>query len=125
MSMLRQKFANPRERLRLAAGLILIVAVLAAVIVYIAAADDADSDALGYQIVGGQAYASGAGGSSRELQQLERLGGKAAVQTFKLQRWVDSLWHGQRLAYTLLLLGAGAAALCWYVAGLLDEPGRS
>jgi hypothetical protein len=125
MSMLRQKFANPRQRLRLAAGLILIVAVLAAVIVYIAAADEADPDALGYQIVGGQAYGIGAGDSSRELQQLERLGGKAAVQTFKLQRWVDSLWHGQRLAYTLLLLGAGAAALCWYVAGLLDEPDRS
>jgi hypothetical protein len=121
--MLRRKLASPRERLRLAAGLILIVGVLAAVIVYIAAADQADPDALGYQIVGGQAYAIGAGDSSRELQQLERLGGKAAVQTFKFQRWVDSLWHGQRLAYTLLLLGTGVAALCWYVAGLMDEPG--
>jgi hypothetical protein len=123
--MLHRKVARPRERLRLAAGLILIVGVLAAVIVYIAAANEADPDALGYEIVGGQAYAIGAGDSSRELQQLERLGGKAAVQTFKFQRWVDSLWHGQRLAYTLLLLSAAVAGLCWYVAGLMDEPGIS
>jgi hypothetical protein len=120
-----EKYSSPRQRLCLAAVVILIAGVLAAVVVYIAAANEADPEALGYQIVGGQAYAIAAGDSSRELQQLERLGGKAAVLTFKFQRWVSSLWHGQRLAYMLLLLSGAAALLCWHLAGLMDEPGAT
>jgi hypothetical protein len=115
------KFARPGDRLRLLALVLLILGVLAAVAVYIAAAGPADVDASGYRIVGGRAYAD-TGDDSRELQQLERLGGKAAVLTFKFQRWFSSLWRGQRLAYTLTLIGATLALLCWHIANLMDEP---
>jgi hypothetical protein len=115
-------FASPRYRLRLAGLVVLIVAILAAVAVYIAAASQPEGDALAYQIVGGESYAVSSGDSSRELQQLERLGGKTAVLTFKFQRWLASLWHGQRLAYTLVFIGAAVALLCWHIASLIDEP---
>jgi hypothetical protein len=113
---------RPGDRLRLAAVAILIAGILAAVFVYIAASGQDDTDALGYRVAGGQSFAIGNGDSSRELQQLERLGGKAAVQTFKFQRWFSSIWRGQRLAYTLVVLGAAVALACWHLASLMDEP---
>ena len=116
-----QQFSTPRERLRLAGFVILAAVVLAAVFVYVAASGPAVADALGYRIVGGQAYAA-PDDSARELQQLERIGGQAAVMTFKFQRWFASLLQGQRLAYTLLLLSAAIALLCWHVASLMSDP---
>ncbi len=116
---------RPGDRLRLAAIAILIASILAAVVVYIAASGQDDTDALGYRIVGGQSFAIGSGDSSRDLQQLERLGGKAAVQTFKFQRWFSSIWRGQQLAYTLVILGAAVALVCRHVASLMDEPDSS
>lgn len=109
--------SHPRNGLHLAALVILVAGLVAAMLVYIAAAPSG-SDASSYQIVNGQAYPVD---SSRELQQLERLGGKASVQTFKFQHWFASLWQGQQLAYTLAVLGAALALLCWHVAGLMDE----
>ena len=94
--------------------------VLVAVVVYIAASGREDPDALGYRVAGGQSFALGDGDSSRELQQLERIGGKAAVQTFKLQRWFSSIWQGQQLAYTLVVLGVWVALFCWRIASLMD-----
>jgi hypothetical protein len=114
------QFSTPRQRLRLAGFVILAVGVLAAVFVYIAASGPAVTDAVGYRIVGGQVYAA-PDDSTRELQQLERVGGQAAVMTFEFQRWFASLWQGQRLAYTLLLLSAAVALLCWHLASLTSD----
>jgi hypothetical protein len=115
------KFSTPRDRLRLAGIVILVAGLLATVFVYIAASGMTAPDPLGYRIVGGQAFAIAADDSARELQQLERIGGKAAVMTFKFQRWFSSLWQGQRLAYTLLLLSAAAALLCLHLASLMND----
>jgi hypothetical protein len=109
--------SQPHNRLHLAALVILAVGLVAALAVYIAAAPSGP-DASNYQIVNGQAYPVD---SSREMQQLERLGGKASVQTFKFQHWFASLWQGQQLAYTLAVVSALLALLCWHIAGLMDE----
>ena len=109
--------SHPRNRLHLAALVILLVGLVASMVVYIVAAPSG-SDASDYQIVNGQAYPFD---SSREMQQLERLGGKASVQTFKFQDWFASLWQGQQLAYTLAVASAALALLCWHIAGLVDE----
>ena len=63
--------------------------------------------------------------SAREMQQVERLGGQAAVLTLEFHRWMASLWHGTRLAATLATLAAIAALLCFHIADLMiDEDDR-
>ena len=57
----------------------------------------------------------------REMQQLERLGGRASVQTVEFDQWLSSLWHGRKLAGTLAVLGLLAGAACWRVGGLMAE----
>ena len=57
----------------------------------------------------------------REMQQLERLGGRASVQTAEFDRWLSSLWHGRRLAGTLAVLGLVVGGACWRVGALMAE----
>jgi len=59
----------------------------------------------------------------REMQQLERLGGRASVQTAEFDQWLSSLWHGRRLAVTLAVLGLVVGGACWRVGGLMAEGG--
>jgi hypothetical protein len=60
----------------------------------------------------------------REMQQLERLGGRASVQMAEFDRWLSSLWHGRRLAVTLAVLGLVVGGTCWRVGALMDEDTR-
>ena len=94
--------------------------VVAAVVYFRAGAVDGGGN---YQIVGGQAYAVEPSTSQRA--QTERMGGKALVMTAQFDDWFGSLWHGQRLAWTLAVLAAIAAGGCVYVAGLMEEDAGS
>ncbi|VTU25779.1 hypothetical protein [Variovorax sp. PBL-E5] len=113
------KFSTPHSRLRLAGVIVLLVGLLAALCVHISAADSPDTKVGGYRIVNGHAYAVPFDSSSGEEQQLERLGGKAAVWTYRFDRWLASLWHGERLACTLAALSAITMLACFHVAGLM------
>jgi hypothetical protein len=113
------ELSHPASRLRLAAWLILVAGLVAAVLVYLRAADTAPDDGA-YRIVDGQAYA--ANDSAGADLQSERLGGKALVRTAAFDRWLGSLWHGRRLAWTVLAITAALAGLCFHIAGLIDEP---
>jgi hypothetical protein len=95
------------RRLHLAGVLILVLGWIAAALVFVAArrADDAGTDAL----------------SPSEHYQLERLGGKAAARAVEFDRWFASLWHGERLAWTLALLSLAVGGSCLYLAGLMGE----
>ena len=57
----------------------------------------------------------------REMQQVERLGGTATVQTVKFNLWLSSLWHGQRLGLTLAVLGLLVGGACWKIGELMGE----
>ncbi len=95
------------SRLVRRAGLaIAALGLVAGAIVYVSASSAAAADPVAQQ---------------REMRELERLGGTASVQTVKFDQWMSSLWHGQRLAYTLALLGLVLGGACWYVGGLMDE----
>ena len=59
--------------------------------------------------------------SQREMRELERLGGTATVQTVKFQQWLASLWHGERLAGTLAVLGLVVGGACWRIGELMAE----
>ncbi len=75
-------------------------------VVYLHAGDDADPDAVAEQ---------------REMREVDRLGGTATVQTVKFNRWLASLWHGERLGFTLAFLGLGLGGACWKFGELMGE----
>jgi hypothetical protein len=52
--------------------------------------------------------------------QLERMGGKALVLTTQFTQWFASLWHGQKLAYTVAALSTVAALACFWIGGRLS-----
>jgi hypothetical protein len=86
-------------RLYLAGALIFIAGLVAATLIY-RNANDADE----------RAYA--AMDNAQYEYQLERLGGKAMVMVAQFNHWLSSLWHGQRLAYTVAAIAFAAALTC-------------
>lgn len=82
------------------------VALVLAAAAWFKAAPDDDVDAVAHR---------------REMQQLERLGGRASVQTAEFDQWLSSLWHGRRLAVTLAVLGLVVGGACWRVGALMAE----
>jgi hypothetical protein len=115
--------STTQGRLRIAALVVLVLGLLSAAVVIVTASTQSDPGSISYRIVGGKAFADSDDASTREMQQLERLGGKASVLTFKFNRWLASLWSGRRLAFTLAVLSVAFAAACFHVAGLMDETG--
>jgi hypothetical protein len=114
--------ATPRRRLQRAGVAILIAGwVAAAFVFFMAGSGDATATA-DRRIVNGQVYDVPLDSSKRDLQQVERMGGKATVRMVELEAWLGSLWHGKRLACMLALLAAAAGGACLYLAGLAAEP---
>lgn len=112
----------PRQ-LRLAAIAILAIGWIAAVLVYCFAenGERMDGDSAEYQLVRGQVVAVPFSASKREQQELARLGGDASVRIVEFDSWLGTLWHGERLAYTLAVMATVVGAACLYVAGLAAE----
>jgi hypothetical protein len=91
------------QRLGLA---IVFVGLVAGAAVWVRASSDPDVDAVAQQ---------------REMREVDRLGGTATVQTVKFNLWLASLWHGERLGWTLALLGLVVGGACWRIGGLMGE----
>ena len=88
-------------------GLALVAAgLIAGAAVYLGASADPEADAVAQQ---------------REMREVERLGGTASVRTVKFNQWLGSLWHGQRLGWTLAALGLLVGGACWRVGVLMAE----
>jgi hypothetical protein len=108
------RHAPLQTRLYLAGIVALIGGLIAAIVIYVItpAPDSAVSQ---YSIA-----------DPRYQIELQRIGGNAAVLMAQLHQWFDSLWHGTRLAYTVAVLGAAIAGLCFFVgyyfAGHDDTP---
>ena len=79
---------------------------VAGAIVYATAASDPDADQVAQQ---------------REMREVDRLGGTATVQTVKFNLWLGSLWHGERLGWTLAVLGVVVGGACWKFGELMAE----
>jgi hypothetical protein len=92
-----------RKRLYRAGVAALVAGLIAAAIIYAKAARP-DSAMSMYAIA-----------DPRYQIELERIGGNAAVLMAQLHQWFDGLWHGTALAYTVAVLGAAIAALCFFV----------
>ena len=110
---------SPRSRLHLAGVLILVVGWLAAALVYFTAGGDSGAGGGNYQVVDGHVYQQSA--SKAQLQMTERMGGLATVRMAEFDDFLGSLWHGERLAFTLALLSTVVALACIHFAGLAAE----
>ncbi len=100
-----------QARFRLIGVCLLVAGLLAAAwINWGAAPDDGSADAI----------LSGA--SKRYEYEMERIGGKSNVLAAEFREWFVSLWHGQRLAYTLVFLSVGGSLVCFLLAHLLTYP---
>lgn len=107
--------------LRRVGVLALVIGLLAAALAYWHAAGAPDGRLEhGYEIVGGQVFASEQADEARQ-RQVEHIGGKAAVWAVEFNEWFGSLWQGTRLAATLAIVGALTMLACFYIAGLMDE----
>lgn len=90
----------------LAAGLV------AAVLIFIFAAPDADF-AAAEEITRSRGYE----------HNLQLMGGKFAVLTVEFDQWFASLWQGRPLAYTVAVLSIAIALVCFWLARMMTPPG--
>jgi hypothetical protein len=91
----------PHRRRRVATA-ILAVGLLGSVAIYWNAAP-APGNPLGYDPEDTKQY----------LRQMQEYGGNANVLASELRLWLASLWHGQRLAFTVAFLTLLTAAAYW------------
>ncbi len=108
---------TPYQRLmrKIAIG-ILVCGLSVSAVVFVTAAPEPEDDYFGV-------YVTSIRNSKRQLLELERIGGKAAVVAVELNEWFHGLWHGRRLAGTLAVLSVGASLLCFLAARIppLDD----
>lgn len=53
---------------------------------------------------------------------IELMGGRGAVYAARFNDWLADLWHGRQLAYTIAVMSAVIAALCFLLGLLISEP---
>ena len=96
------------HRLRIAGYVVLVLGLLGASVVYFTAAASPElpdySGDRGYNLA------------------MERMGGKASVYLAQFNRWLASLWHGTNLAFTIAVLAAVVAMMCFWLANFLSYP---
>lgn len=84
---------TPEARLRLGTLAILIIGFVAAIVIYLTA-QTPPGNPLGYDPLDTKKY----------LHDLELYGGTANVLAAEFRDWFDSLWHGERLAFTVAVI---------------------
>ncbi len=108
----------PWPRYRIVAAWIVAIGWAIALAVYLTAAPDVENPEV-YDLEH----------SKGVLRQEELIGGKAAVLGTELRDFFASLWHGQRLAYTLAAITVLVAVAYWWWGSTepapRDEGGRS
>jgi hypothetical protein len=100
-----------QKRFRLVGICLLVAGLLAAAVINQRAAPD-----------GGSSDAILSGATKRYEYEMERIGGKSNVVAAEFRDWFGSLWHGRRLARTLVVLSVGGSLACFLLAHLLTYP---
>ena len=55
------------------------------------------------------------------LRTLQLYGGTANVLATELRQWFASIWHGQRLAFTVGFITLVTAFTCWFFSYALED----
>jgi|SRR5208283_1970309 len=100
---------NLRADLTIIAVIILLVGLVSAVLIYLSA-EDAPED-------------MGLTDSKAYLRTLELYGGKANVMVQEFRNWLDGLWHGKKLAFTVLCISIVISFGFFFVARHLPDDG--
>jgi hypothetical protein len=98
---------NSPDRRRFIAAAILIIGLACAGVIYLRAGPDAVSS---YEWEETKQY----------QRTLELYGGTANVVASDFREWFASLWHGQRLAFTVAFITLATAFCCWFLARALE-----
>jgi len=88
-----------KRRAHLVAAVILVVGLVSAAVVYVRAGS-----------VPATLPEFSADYSKKYLRDLQMYGGSGNVLATEIRLWLDSLWHGKRLAYTVAVLSVVVAA---------------
>jgi len=114
---------NARASLRLISGIVLVVGLGSAVLIYWTS-NNTLNGVLGYEEGGGSVYAIRPEDSRRYLRDMELYGGKANVLMDEFRRWFTGLWHGQSLAFTVGFITLSISLGILYVASRLSSDSR-
>jgi hypothetical protein len=106
---------TPQARVRVGTVAILVIGFATAVVIYLIA-QPPPGNPLGYDPLDTKKY----------LHDLEVYGGKANVLAAEFREWFDSLWHGERLAFTVAVITVIAAcAFKFFATPLPSDPEAS
>ena len=94
-----------KERLARSGSKLILLAGLAAAVAIYFTAPPPPTDPAEYGITDTKA----------NVREMEYIGGKANVLAVQFRGWFASLWHGQRLAFTVAALTLVAAFVFWFV----------
>ena len=99
------KNGNPLVRVRAVTAAILSVGFLAAIVIYLTAAEPAENPLVD-QLENSKIY----------QRSLELYGGKANLLAEQFSRWFASLWQGKSLAFTVAIITVVIAAIYYFIA---------
>jgi hypothetical protein len=108
-------------RLYLAGWIVLAAGLLGGIWIYVAAAEPAPDDAIGYDVTGGGAFAIRPEDSKRYEYDMERFGGKASILAVEIRQAFAHLWQGRRRAFAVATLAVVTALACFFLADALPE----
>lgn len=103
-----------RRRYRLASGLILLAGLVAAGWIHLAAGRAAPEGATAQMLSPEH--------SKKFIHDLQVYGGKANVLMYQFTAWLEGLFQGQNLAYTVAFLAALVALAVHFLGSLASEP---
>ncbi len=112
---MKGRTANLNTCLYFVSGIILLLGLCSAVLIY-ASSGDSSGSVLGYEDAGGSAYPVSPDDSKQYLRGLELYGGTANVLADELRRWFDGLWHGKTLAFTVAWITVFLSSVIFYTA---------
>ena len=110
-----------QKRLYLISGIVLLVGLGSAIILYLTAANDSHS-VLGYEVEGGTVYSVAPEDSKIYMHDMELYGGKANVLANEVTRWFVGLWHGKSLAFTVASITILTSFGFFFVANRSRQP---
>ena len=117
---MKGRTANLHTCLYFVSGIILLVGLASAVLIYESSGDRSGS-VLGYEDANGSVYPVSPEDSKQYLRGLELYGGTANVLADELRLWFAGLWHGKSLAFTVVCITILLSSGVFYTARRLPS----